>query len=467
MRNCAYLVVLAVPVLLLSACAGQREPLIDEFALPERWRAEVPEGSPDADWLGAVGAGDLIGLVEQALEENYALRQQALAVEASLQQVRVAGAELWPSLSLGASGRRNRTVFQQGFDQRQLGVINEQVDVSADVGLELDIWGRLRDAQRQAVLQLGAEEMNFLLARRSLVAQVLSGAFTLTAAVELERVVLERLENLRAGLDVIERGYRSGLNSALDVYLARNSVEQEMANLAAQQQARYEAATALERLVSDYPDGDLVVDLPLPEVDVLPSAGIPSDLLKRRPDIQSAWLDLLASDAALAVAHKNRFPMLNLSGSLSDSAPNVDTLIEGGPLAFRVSASLLQPIFQGGRLRALERQARIRVEQAEQRYLQVVFDALAEVENALSNGQKLHGRYTASVQARENAEAALALASDQYERGLVTYTTVLEAQRRAFDAQTAVVQLASQAAQNRVRLLLALGGDFQTREEDT
>jgi multidrug efflux system outer membrane protein len=204
----------------------------------------------------------------------------------------------------------------------------------------------------------------------------------------------------------------------------------------------------------------LLPDLALPDLAPLPNVGMPAALLKRRADIQTAWLNLLAADADLAVAHKNRFPSLDLTGSVRDAASGLSRLVDGGNLAFSAAASLFQPLFQGGRLQSLEEQARVFVAQAEQRYLEVVFAAFAEVENELSRAVSLQDRYNAFLQAEANADAAMTLAFDQYQRGLVNFTTALESQRRAFDAQTTVVQLRNQLLQSRVALLLALGGNF-------
>jgi multidrug efflux system outer membrane protein len=117
-------------------------------------------------------------------------------------------------------------------------------------------------------------------------------------------------------------------------------------------------------------------------------------------------------------------------------------------------------LFQGGRLAALESQAKVLLEQQEKRYLEIVFLALADVENELSREQALAKRVDAFIQAEQNAVAAQALAFDQYQRGLVSYTTVLESQRRAFDAETTLIQLRNQQLKNRANLLLALGGDY-------
>ncbi len=437
----------------LTACAQQRAPMLQAPDLPETWQANNTAEPVLSHWLDSLRAPYLHDLVELALNNNYQLAQQALQVNIAQRRVGVVRADRLPTLNVSLSGQRFRPLGD-------FNAISEQVEVSANIGFELDLWGKLSDAQRGAELDLAAEKMRYLSAERRLVAQTISSAFNVVSARQLQDVFNQRLDNLAQGLDVIEKGYRSGLNEALDVYLAQNTVEQERANVANQRQVSFEATTNLELLLAHYPSAQYTVAEPLPVLRPLPQIGIPSDLLKRRPDIQSAWLDLLATDAALAVAHKNRFPSLDLSGSARDAASAISRLVNGGDLAFSAAASLFQPLFQGGRLSALEAQARLRVAQSEQRYLEVVFAAFAEVENELSRAMSLQDRYNAFLKAETNAESALTLAFAQYQRGLVNFTTVLESQRRAFDAQTTVVQLRNQLLQSRVALLLALGGNF-------
>ena len=123
-------------------------------------------------------------------------------------------------------------------------------------------------------------------------------------------------------------------------------------------------------------------------------------------------------------------------------------------------AAAAQPVFQGGRLKAQELAAAEQVRIAEQQYLQQVFRAFADVENAISRDVSLNERYQSFLDAEANSSAALTLALEQYQKGLVSYTTVLESQRQAFDAEATVVQLRNQLLQNRINLHLALGGEF-------
>ena len=139
--------------------------------------------------------------------------------------------------------------------------------------------------------------------------------------------------------------------------------------------------------------------------------------------------------------------------------------LDGNAIAWSLVASLTQPIYQGGRLKASEERARQRVIQAEKQYLDFVYQAFAEVENAISRDTSLQGRYEAIQGAERDAAAAYELSFEQYQRGLVSYATVLESQRRAFDSQSTVIDLRNQLLQNRITLYTALGGEFGLIDE--
>ena len=441
----------AVALLSLAGCAGappERPPVDD---MPKEWR-RATAGDPSAAGLATFDAPWLENLVDGAIAHNHALAQRRATLEIARQRVRLARSARLPGMDLALSGQRGRATGSQP--------VAEWFDVSATAGLNLDLWGRLADREREALLALGAEEARYRVAEQRLAADVVSAAFNVAAANRLQALLEQRLHNLSQSLDVVEAGYRSGLNSALDVYLARNTLERERANVADQRQRRLGATAALELLLADYPDGRFPIGEILPEPQSPVAAGAPAGLLHRRPDVQEAWLELLAADAALAVAHKDRFPGVGLSASVRDGADAIGELLDGGALAWTAAASLIQPLYRGGRLDALHEQARLRLVQAERGYLETVYQAFSEVEVELSRAESLNTQLAAFVDARANAESALTLAFGQYQRGLVSYIVVLESQRRAFDAQTAVVELRNQSLQSRAALLLALGAGF-------
>ncbi len=443
--------ILLASVPLIVGCATEpRTPPLDA-ELPARWQ-QPGEGEVAQAWLSTFNDPYLSELVSRAIADNYALAQQRALVASARQRARLAHAARLPNLNLGLAGQRQRA--------SPSAAVTEQFNLSAALNAPLDLWGALGDEEREALLGLAVEEARYRAAEQNLAAAVVSAHYNAAAALQLQELLDRRLANLIQSLDVIESGYRSGLNDALDVYLARNTLERERANAANQRQERMRAVANLQLLLADYPNGRFAAGERLPHQAVPVGTGVPADLLRRRPDIQQAWFQLLAADAGLAVAHKKRFPALSLTANARDSKGGVGDLLSGGALAWTVAASLTQPLFQGGRLDALHEQAKLRVAQLERQYLETVYRAIAQVETELSRALNLADRHEAIHQAQTSAEAALDLARGLYQRGLVGYITVLESQRRAFDAQSSLIRLRNELLQNRVALLLALGGDF-------
>ncbi len=442
--------------LLQSACEITAiSPDIREQNLPQNWNTGSTSGQVSDAWLVELRDDELHAQVISAMQNNYQLAEQAARVEEARLQVRVSGADRFPELALTFDASRRRSVF---FNDLTPVIAN--YEIGASLNFQVDIWGQLNDAQKQASLTLLAAQASFRDAQHQLAANVSRAWFDVISASQLLRLFQERLSNLEVDSDIIERGYQQGLNSALDVYLTRATLEQERARIAEQKQQVVESRIALQLLLADYPDAQFEINKTLPVIDSRIPAGLPSQLMERRPDLQQAWLNLLATDAGLAVAHKQRFPRMSLTASITEASPKLGDLLSGGPLAWSLLGNLTQPLFNAGRLRALEGQARARVVQAEHQYLNQLYSALAEVENAISRNESLQEQYEATLESEKNAVAGLTLAFEQYQRGLVTYTTVLESQRRAFDAQSAVIELRNRLLQNRITLYLALGGDL-------
>lgn len=454
-------IVIIAGALGLTACASSSvAPELRAGGAPDNWQRVVATTDVDNDWLASFEDATLTALAADTIERNYALNEERARLAQSAATLATTRAARLPVVSLGLDASRRQVAIRDFSEELSLGVIDQSFGLGVDLRWQADIWGELSDANRAAALRYAANEARFLDLRRSLIADTARAWYRLLAARQLLAVAGQRLENARQSLDIVESGYRQGLNEALDLYLARNTFEQQAANVAEQQQLVVEAGAALQLLGARYPDGAVATggELPLVTGDI--GAGVPGSLVSRRADLQDAWLQLMAADADLAVAHKQRFPSLLITASATDNARRFSDAFDGEPLAWSLLGGITQPLFEGGRLRANERRADARVRELEQRYLGLVNAAFAQVEDGVSRALSLAEQYRAVVASRDNADAALELALDQYSRGLVTFTTVLESQRRAFDARTSVVQLQGQRLQNRIDLYQVLGGAY-------
>ena len=449
---------------IISACSApsglsdnKAQNIIAENA-PSKWQAnkvQLTTESAVADgWLQSFNDNALEQMIAHALAHNFQLNADRFEVELAKERLKVSAATDFPELSLSVDNSRRKQVINSTASYQT------SADISVDLRYELDLWGKLSDEQNQNRLNYAAAQANFQQNQLNLVVNISQAWFDLIQAQQLLHLYQERADNLQRNLAMIQSSYQLGLNDALDVYLTKNTVNQELARVAQQQQTFQVSSRALELLLGDYPLAKISCQQHLPLINDEIKLGLPAQLITRRADIQADWLALLALDAGLAVAHKQRFPSFNLTASVSDNDNELSNLLDGGALAWSLIGSITSPLFNAGRLESLEQQAKIIVQQKEQQYLQQVYQAFADVENSISERDSLNQRYGHYVTAKENALAAEKLSFDQYLRGLVTYTTVLESQRRSFDAQTTVIQLTHQLLQNRIEIYRALGGNY-------
>ncbi|MGB1263202.1 MAG: TolC family protein, partial [Cognaticolwellia sp.] len=283
---------------------------------PNNWRAhqeKTTEASPVTDaWLKSFNDKALEQMVSYALANNFQLAAERINVALAQERLQASTATDFPELSLSFDNSRRKQVSSNGKSYQT------NADLSVDLRYELDLWGKLSAQQNQNRLNYAAAQANYQQSKLNLVASITQAWFELTQAQQLLNLYQERAENLQRNLLMIQSSYQLGLNDALDVYLTKNNVNQELARVAQQQQTLQVNSRALELLLGDYPLAQKIGQQSLPFIDDEITLGLPAQLLTRRPDIQAHWLQLLALDAGLAVAHKQRFPSFNLNASVSD-----------------------------------------------------------------------------------------------------------------------------------------------------
>ena len=440
---------------LLAGCAQQSGISIEQAPVqtPASWsqHTKVELTEQDKNWLAQTIDSSVLQAVETALNNNFELQQQKLAVEALEQTVITSGATLWPSLNLSFANSRRK---QAGYSTSH--------ELSLSASYELDLWGKLAASDRQVNLQLASQKAQLEQFKQNLIAQVILAWFTAVEAEQQLNLSKQRHKNSQQNLSIIESGYESGLNSALDVYLSRSEEANEQSRVASNETSLVAAVRQLELLLGTTPSGNFAVtSQDIPEVSATLNPGVPSEVIANKPSLGASWLSLMAQDAGLAFAHKQRFPSISLTASLGTGSSELGDLLSSD-LGWSLIGNITQPIFNAGRLKANEEKARIETKQAEQGYLSDINQAFADVENGLSKAKNLQISHSAFKAAAENAQLAQQLSFEQYLKGLVSYTTVLAAQARAFNAQSSLIQSKYQLLENRLQLHLALGGNFNS-----
>jgi NodT family efflux transporter outer membrane factor (OMF) lipoprotein len=430
--------------------------------LPKQWGDSNSKQQPFDDanqWLTTFADQRLLSITEKALQQNFKLKQQAIATQIKKQQLLNAGSLLWPDLSVSLTNSRQESASS--------GSISNTSSLSLSSKYELDLWGKLSAAEQKANVEWLAEQANYQQNKQQLSADVANAYFTSISAKQLWLLEQKRAANIKQNLSIIESGYQQGLNQALDVYLTRNEYNSALSSAAQKHETYLQNVRKLQNYLTDYPNA--VFDVPdnLPTLNTQIAPGTPLDIIKRKPSIKASWYQLLASDAGLAVAHKQRFPSFSFSASLSASENNLKDLLSTGNIGWSLLSNISAPIFQAGRLKNNEQIARLSLQQTEQHYLDTVYQAFSTVENLLTAEAVTNQRFELQQKAMDNAKTAYELSFSQYKQGLTIYTTVLDAQNRWYSAQSNVIQLQQQRLSNRINLFLALGGDFSTSTSST
>jgi len=448
----------------LSGC-GLMRPFHSSPVLPEpppAWTAaNTGKQAFDATtWQKEFADPVLAALIEEAVDNNFDLRSAAARISAARANAIISGADRIPQVS--ASLNANRAKRSTVVGGTVISGVSNYFQTGMEIRWEADIWGRLSHQARAATLELAASEADFHAARLSLAANISRSWFNTIEAQQQVELSRQTVANYQRALDSIRESYRSGLNSALDVRLARSNLATAKSQLAGQQVRLDGQLRTLQTLLGRYPSRQLKLVDDLPELQRPIPAGLPSELLARRPDLIAAENRLRAADERASQAAKNRLPRIQLTASGGSGSDELNSLLDGDRLIWSIVGGITAPLFQGGRLKANQQLARANADQAMNQYAQTVLNAFREVETALAAAPLLETQQRALQKAVEEARESERLAAEQYRAGLVDITTWLEAQRRLFNARSTLLQIRNQRLQSRIDLHLALGGDFTT-----
>lgn len=454
-------------VLCLGCTTAHPPPPSDVLDVPQSWSvpAATGEAAPLSDqWWQSFGDARLNGLIPEGLSHNYDLMAAASRVESALAQTRIVGAELFPELNAGLSGDRSKRNFI-GFpipdltDQVLSTTATIQI-LSLDVSWEADLWGRIRSRHRAAISELGATQAEFQATRLSLAAQIARAWFGVLEGARQVDLAERTLESRRLTRELSEARYQRGLTSSLDLRLSRTEVSLAEAAVQEGQRRLDVLRRQLEVLLGRYPSAELEASNELPRVPPRVPPGLPAELLRRRPDLQAAELRAAAAGAQVQEARRALYPRLRLTGSSGTSSNQLKDLVDGDFSIWSLAGGLLQPLFQGGRLRSAVEVARSGENEALATYVARALRAFAEVESALTAEHRLDLRVEALEAAVLQSGAALELAQERYSSGLEGYLAVLASQRQAFQSESQLLDARRQQLTTRVDLILALGGGF-------
>ncbi len=459
MRICA----VAAIVLLLAGCAGQRPPIPQgaSVAIPPHWRGDPSPAAvvPVEDkWWQGFDDPVLNALVDRALARNVDLLAAAARIAEARAQLRLATSRMRPSVSLSASGGRDRSLnaFGMGYDETD-------GTSEAAISYEVDLFGRLsalKGAARDSYLASRAARDTLRLA---VIATVVEAYIGLRAQDARLRIAQDTLATRQEELRLIRRQASIGYSAALDLRQAEVEYEATAQLVPATQLVIIRQENAISLLVGDAPGavmrGKAFEDLgnvPIPST-------LPAQLLRQRPDIAEAEDMLAAADRNLDAARAAFMPRIGLSAS----GGLVGSTVFASPVGlFSLGGSVLAPLFEGGALRAGADTAASRRDQAAFAYRKTVLTAFQQVEDAMAGIDRLSEQEKAAQHQSDAAAAAFRLASNRYRAGYAPYLEQLDAERSLLGARLAVIDIHADRLATLVQLCQSLGGGWSARGDE-
>lgn len=448
---------LSISVFMLSGCQAHKpyDPQIQEN-MPESFSgAHYPGNLEPGQWWEQFNDPVLSRLMQKTFDQNLDIRQAFARVEQMRASARMAGATRLPQVDLEASGGRERSSGVRGP------VVQNRFNLSASATFEVDVWNKLKLAHDSAQMELLASRQDLRTLYLSLSAELAENYYLAREQQAQEELARKNIETYQQILELAELKYAQGMISSLDIYQTKQNLAAARSRLSTYQAGAAQALNRISIITGQFPENSFVLsESGLPEIPRKIYAGLPSDLLRKRPDLQAALLRLKSSDLDVGQAVADRFPSFRLAGTYGGASQELLNILDSPNIFWNLLVQIAQPILDGG-----QRAARVDARKAVFRqnlaaYYQAVLEACAEVEDALTLIQKKH-QAVEHIKARtESASRSLELSMRNYAQGLIDLVRVFEAQRGVYDSQGSLLSSRRELVSAYVQLMRALGGEW-------
>jgi len=456
--------------LMLSGCAAgpdYQRPKMEspaQFKENKGWVQAAPLAAPDqGDWWTIFGDETLNALEPRVASANQSLRASYFAYQQTLALTDLARASEYPSVSVTASSTRSSS----GGTATTIGTTGTStVAAGKTVGFTAswvpDFWGKVRRQVEADEASAEASHDNLLAAQLSLQATLAQDYFQMRQADSQIVLAQDTVAADEKYLQLTQNRYAAGVATKADVALARTQLASARVQLAAFNVQRPQLEHAIAVLVGEAPSSFSLPPAPgLPQPQAIP-AGLPSQLLLRRPDLSASERQVAAANAQIGVAKSAYFPVLTLSAQRGWRSPVIHDLLTAPNVFWSVGPSLAETLFDAGARGAQVAQSQSAYQQVVAQYRQLGLQALQQVEDQLAALSALAEEAQLQQEAVAAAEESLRLATNQYKAGAVSYLNVLNAQTASYAASNGMLQIAGQRLTANVALIQALGGSWET-----
>lgn len=440
--------------------------------LPAAWSAPAgtenesyqPAALPGGEWWRNFEDSTLDSLVAMGLQRNYDLLIAMNRIASARQAVGEASSAYYPKIGLTAGytkARNSGATEGHGIPSTDASSFN----LGATMSWEIDVFGRITEQVRQSKSQAAVASADFEGARLTIAAEIATQYVNLRKCQMQLAIAKEHIASQKRVMEISEARFEAGLVSKLDVAQARTVYYSTLTSLPALEAQCRAALNALALLVAAYPEEISPLtgsDGKLPSYIQLISAGVPADLLRRRPDIIAAERTIDVNARAVGIARKEYLPSLTLNGSVGTAAHRADDLFGKNSLEYEIAPTLSWTLFEGFYRKYAVADARISMQSAIEQYNYTVMNAVMEADNAMTAYKAAVKSIDYNRQALDQSAESFELSINQYKQGLTSFTNVMNAQLSWLENANSNVEAQATALTDLIQLYRALGGSTNT-----
>ncbi len=439
-------------------------PVPAKWDVAEPWRESAPkDGLPKGEWWGVFHDEELSALEKQALDANQTIKVAAARLEQARASAAIQIATQFPTLSAAPNAQRQRISGNRPANSNfpvNSPVSQTNIVLPFTAGYEVDLFGRRRRSLEAAQASYQASAADLENVRLVITAELAGDYFTLRQ-LDTELGILSRtVETLQKGLKLVDSRHKGGVASGLDVAEEETLLNATRTQVILLQQQRKQFEDAIAVL-----EGKPAPDFRLSPAELLSEppaldAGLPSDLLERRPDIAEAERQMAVANAQIGIARAAYYPSLNLFGNGGWQAADIAKLVNVQSTFWAVGANVAEGIFTGGARRAQVQFARAGYDASVASYRETVLNAFREVQDDVYGLTVLDQARQSQQQAVDAARRTLDIATSRYVGGLVNYLDVVNAQQNLLNSEQELALIRGQKLVTSVLLIKALGGGW-------
>ena len=424
----------------------------ENINVPLNWATVAETYAVPNKWVESFNDATLLKFIEEAKANNFNLKVAAGNMEKAWLLAEQSGAALQPTADI--------TVGRSQSGSANSGSSNAGVNVGVRASWELDVWGRISAGVDAATASAQAVEADYIFSQYSLSSNVAKSYFKVIEAKLQAAIARENLNTLEETMRITNVKYRNGLSTGQDVAVNRANLASAQEQLTAVESAQRDAIRALQVLLGRYPDAALELPDELPVIPKQPPAGLPSDILERRPDIIAAERKVASAFNATKEAEAARLPRFSLSSEVGGASSSLSDVLDPANVAWQLGANIIAPLMDGGQREINLKVANVEQKQAIANYTQAALTAFSEVESNLDQGYSLSTREVSLLTVFEQSQKAYRIAKLRYKEGEIDLLDTLIIQQQAISAKSNLLSHRRAQLEQRVNLYLSLGGSW-------